>query len=69
MADVLTKLAGYPSHPDEKEVDLAEFANSSEFDFIRRKNFGLNYEKIRALISEIQELAAAEAENVMKLFG
>ncbi len=53
LADVLTKLAGYPSHRDEREVDLAEFINSSEFDFVRRKGFGLNYEKMTELISEI----------------
>ena len=68
LADVLTKLAGYPSHPDEKEIDLAEFVNSSEFDFVKRKGFGLNYEKMRDLVTEIQELAVAEAENVMTLF-
>jgi hypothetical protein len=69
LADVLTKLAGYPSHRDEKEVDLAEFVNSSEFDFVRRKEFELNYEKTGELISEIQELALAEAENVMNSSG
>ena len=68
LADVLTKLAGYPSHPDEKEVDLTEFVNSSEFGFIRSKGFGLNYEKMRELIGEIQELVVIEADNVMRLF-
>ena len=68
LADVLTKLAGYPSHPDEREIDLKEFINSSEFDFVKRKGFGLNHEKMTELISEIQDLAVAEADNVMQLF-
>lgn len=44
---------------------MAEFVNSSEFDLVKRKGFGLNYEKLRDLVSEIQELAVAEVENVM----
>jgi hypothetical protein len=57
----------YPLSTEEKEVDLVEFVNASEFDFVKRKGFGLNYEKIRDLVSEIQELAGAEAYNVMTL--
>ncbi|MBN1841624.1 MAG: HDOD domain-containing protein [Deltaproteobacteria bacterium] len=69
LANVLTKLAGYPCHPDEQQIDLHEFANSSELDFIIKKGFDLDYETIKNLISDIQEFALAEADNVMKLFN
>ena len=68
LANVLTKLAGYPSHPDEKQIDLHEFANSSEVDFITKTGFDLDYEKIKRLISNIQEYILMEDDNVMRLF-
>jgi hypothetical protein len=33
----------YPLSTEEKEVDLVEFVNASEFDFVKRKGLGLNY--------------------------
>jgi len=68
LANVLTKLAGHPCHPDEKQIDLHEFANSSEVDFIIRSGFDLDYEATKKLISDIQEFILVEANNVMRLF-
>jgi putative nucleotidyltransferase with HDIG domain len=68
LANVLTKMAGHPCHAEEKEIDLHEFANSSELDFIIKSGFDLNYETIKNLVSDIQELVLAEADNVMRLF-
>jgi len=68
LANVLTKLAGHPCHPDEKQIDLHEFANSSEVDFIIRSGFDLDYETTKKLISDIQEFILVEANNVMRLF-
>ena len=68
LANVLTKLAGYPSHPEEKQIDLHEFANSSEVDFITKTGFDLDYERIKRLISNIQEYILMEDDNVMRLF-
>lgn len=68
LANVLTKLAGNPCHPDEKQIDLHEFANSSEVDFIIRSGFDLDYETTKKLISDIQEFILVEANNVMRLF-
>jgi putative nucleotidyltransferase with HDIG domain len=68
LANLLTKLAGHPCHPEEKQIDLHEFVNSSELDFIIKSGFPLNYEKIRELITDVQELALAEDDNVMRLF-
>lgn len=69
LANVLTKLAGYPCHSEERQIDLHEFANSSEFDFVRRNGCGLHYEETKKLISVIQELVVTETNNVMKLFA
>lgn len=68
LANLLAKLAGHPCHPDEKQIDLHEFANSSELDFIVKSGFRLDYERLRKLTSDIQELVLAEADNVMRLF-
>ncbi len=69
LANVLTKLAGHPCHPEEKQIDLHEFANSSEVDFIIKSGFDLDYETTKKLISNIQEFILVEANNVMRLFG
>jgi HD-like signal output (HDOD) protein len=68
LANVLTKLAGHPCHPDEKQIDLHEFTNSSEVDFIIKSGFYLDYKTIKKLIGDIQEFIIAEADNVMRLF-
>lgn len=68
LANVLTKCAGYPCHPEEKQIDLHEFANSSEVDFITKTGLDLDYEKIGRLISNIQEYIVMEDDNVMRLF-
>jgi HD-like signal output (HDOD) protein len=69
LANVLTKLAGHPCHPEEKQIDLHEFANSSEVDFIIKSGFDLDYETTKKLISDIQEFILVETNNVMRLFG
>ena len=68
LANIFTKLAGYSCHPDEKQIDLHEFANSSEVNFITKSGFDLDYETIKKLISQIQDFMLIEANNVMKLF-
>lgn len=68
LANVLTKLAGYPCYPEEKQIDLHEFANSPEVDFITTNGFDLDYKKIQSLISKIQEYISMEDNNVMRLF-
>jgi len=68
LANILSKFAGYSCHPDEKQIDLHEFANSSEIDFITKSGFDLDYETMEKLISHIQESIVGEADNVMTLF-
>ena len=61
-------MAGYPCYSEEKQIDLHEFANSPEVDFITKNGFDLDYEKIKGLISKIQEYIIMEDDNVMRLF-
>ena len=68
LANILTKLAGHSCHAEEKQIDLKEFANSSEVDFIIKSGFDLDYETIKKFIYHIQEFVLVETDNVMRLF-
>jgi HD-like signal output (HDOD) protein len=68
-SNIFTKLAGYTCHPDEQAIDLAEFANSPEMAFVNKSGFALDYETMEDLNGQIQASVAAEADNVMTLFG
>jgi len=68
LANIFTKLAGYPCHQDEKRIDPNEFANSPEINFVIKNGFDLDYGTIKNLISHIREFVSEEAENVMSFF-
>ncbi|MFC1862816.1 HDOD domain-containing protein [Thermodesulfobacteriota bacterium] len=68
LSNILTKLAGYSCHPNEKQIDPIEFSGSSEADFIIKNGFDLEPEVIENLIKHIQEFVMEEADNVLKLF-
>ncbi|NVM21162.1 MAG: HDOD domain-containing protein [Desulfobacterales bacterium] len=67
LANILAKLAGYPCLPSEKQIDLHEFANSQEFNFVIKSGFDLDYQTMEKLLIQIQELLLGEADNVMRL--
>jgi hypothetical protein len=69
LANIFTKLAGYTCHPDEQAIDLTELADSPEIAFINKSGLTLDYETMEDLNGQIQASVAAEAENVMTLFG
>jgi len=68
LANILTKLAGYPFHQGEKPIDTYEFVESPECDFVIKSGFDLDYESIKNLGNHIREFIKAEAENVMTVF-
>lgn len=68
LANILTKLSGYPCHPNENQIDLNNFVNSKEFDFIIKSGFDIDYETMKNLTSHIQEFIFQEADNVMRVF-
>lgn len=67
LANIFTKLAGYPCHPNEKQIKLDEFAHSSEIDFIIKSGFDLDYETMKKLLGHIQECIEDEADSVIRL--
>lgn len=68
LANIITKIAGYTCHPDEKQIDIDAFINSQEMAFINKSGFQLDKEGFKNLINQIQEYIAIEANNVLKLF-
>ncbi len=69
LANILSKLAGYSCHPDEKKIDIEQFVQSSEMEFLVKNGFELDEGILRNLITKIQEFIADESENVMRLFS
>ena len=68
LANILAKLAGYSCHPDEKQLDIEQFARSSEMEFIVKTGFDLDHGILKNLITKVQEYISEESENVMSLF-
>lgn len=68
LSNILTKLAGFPCHTNEKQIDPLEFSGSSEAGFIIKNGFDLDLDAIEKLVKHIQEFVMEEADNVMSLF-
>lgn len=69
LANILSKLAGYSCHPNEKKMDIEQFGRSSELEFLVKNGFELDQGILRNLITMVQEYISEEAENVMRIFG
>lgn len=67
LSDLLAKMAGYPSHVDEKDVDPDTFVSSPEARFLARKGFDLDQAALQRLISEVKELIRPEGGNMMDI--
>ena len=68
LSNILTKLAWFPCHTNEKQIDPLEFSGSSEAGFIIKNGFDLDLDAIEKLVKHIQEFVMEEADNVMSLF-
>lgn len=68
LANIFSKLAGYPFLAGEKRVDPYEFGKSPELSFIIKSGFELDYEAIKNLTSHVEKFTYEEAGNVMKMF-
>jgi putative nucleotidyltransferase with HDIG domain len=68
LANILTKLAGYPCHPQENVLNLHEFTRSSEINYINKSGFELDYATITKLIGHIKEFLDDESHNSMSFF-
>jgi len=68
LANLLTKLAGYPCHQDEKQISIADVLNPSILDFINKNGLEIDQEECELLISHIHNFIAAEENNVLSIF-
>ena len=68
MANIITKLAGYTCHPNEKEIDPKEFSESSKADFIRKMGYDLDYESLTKIENLVSKFITEESDNMMSLF-
>lgn len=68
LANILSKLAGYPSHVDEKALDPAEFASSPEARFVIKSGFDLDLDTLQRLTAKLRDLIREEAANMMAIF-
>lgn len=56
LANILTKMAGYPCLQGEKQLSLEQFTNSRAMRLINESGFFLHEEKMRQLLQAIKEL-------------
>jgi HD-like signal output (HDOD) protein len=68
LANIITKLAGYPCHPTEQKIDPLEFSKSTQADFITKCGYDLDYDVLTKLINHVEEFIIEEADNMMKFF-
>jgi hypothetical protein len=68
LANIFSKLAGYPSHPQEKKIELEAFVKSSEMEFIVKSGFDLDQNTTEKLVGHVEEYVLEEAENMMRFF-
>jgi len=68
LANIFTKLAGYPCLSSEKRIEISTFANPKVLDFINKSGFDLDVESIEKIINQIRELISMEAQNVLSFF-
>lgn len=68
LANIITKLAGYTCHPNEKKIDPEEFSESSKVDFVTKMGYDLDYEILNNIENHVREFISEEVENVMSLF-
>ncbi|MBN2417942.1 MAG: HDOD domain-containing protein [Deltaproteobacteria bacterium] len=68
LANMITKIAGYYCHDNEKIIDPLEFTKSSQAAYINKNGFDLGGETLMNIITHVKEYIAEEANNVMKIF-
>jgi putative nucleotidyltransferase with HDIG domain len=64
LANIFTKLAGYPCLPSEKKTEISQFANPKVLDFIAQSGFDLDHNAIEKIVHQIREYVSAEGQDV-----
>ncbi|MFZ5570438.1 MAG: HDOD domain-containing protein [Thermodesulfobacteriota bacterium] len=68
LANILTKLAGYPCLESERPPDLNEFADSNAMAHIVKSGFDLDRASLETLVNNIREFISGESENMLRFF-
>ncbi len=63
LANTFTKLAGYPCLPQEKIIEIDQFAKSKAVDIINKNGFELDLNIINKLLVQIKEILVQEGDN------
>jgi putative nucleotidyltransferase with HDIG domain len=64
LANIFTKLAGYPCLPSEKKTEISQFADPKVLDFIAQSGFDLDHNAIGKIVHQIGEYVSAEGQDV-----
>jgi len=64
LANIFTKLAGYPCLPSEKKTQISQFADPKVLDFIAQSGFDLDHNAIEKIVHQIREYVSAEGQDV-----
>lgn len=62
MADILTKIAGFPCLPDEREFTIEELCKSKALHIINKNGFEIDCDLLQTFIVQIQEFANCEVD-------
>ncbi len=68
LANIFTKLVGYPCLDTEKKLDISQFAQSRALDFIVQSGFDLDRQTIEKLVQQIHEYLMDERDNMLQFF-
>ncbi len=63
LANIFTKLVGYPCLPQEKIIDIDQFASSKAVHIINKNGFELDRDIIDKLLVQIQEILVLEGNS------
>lgn len=68
LANLLTKMAGYPCLETEKKMDVSVFSDSKAMEFVVKSGFDLDSDSLEKLLHQIQDLIALEHDRVLRIF-
>lgn len=68
LANLLTKMAGYPCLETERKTDISEFSSSKAMEFVIKSGFDLDSESLEKLLHQIQDMISFERDRVLRIF-
>jgi putative nucleotidyltransferase with HDIG domain len=65
LANILTKIAGYPCVPLEKKMDITSMASGKVMDFINKSGFELDEAALDRIVNQIRDFISMESQDVL----